>query len=146
MPRKEGRDIGTLGDDHKLALFILRGGEARKFAIKDFLASFIRGLVDRLDMEPAGDPRICEYPLNDGKGGVGYTIFQPITTSYLQLSIVIDTWPELRGGTLLIHSCKWFETHLIQVYLAKTFGAQVQAADICFDLINERPLIWREYG
>jgi hypothetical protein len=97
-------------------------------------------------MEPAGDPIIREYPLNNGKGGVGYTIVQPITTSYLQLSMIFDTWPELAGGTLLIHSCKWFETNLIQAYLARTFGAQVQAADLCFDLEKERPLIWREYG
>lgn len=97
-------------------------------------------------MEPAGDPEIYEYPLEDGKGGIGYTVFQPITTSYIQFSLVMDTWPELRGGTLLVHSCKYFETHLVQAYLIGTFGAQVQAMDVTFDLVKERPLIWREYG
>lgn len=52
----------------------------------------------------------CSYPI-DGRGGVGFTIFQPITESF----IVIDAWPDLGGGYLMICSCK-------SVHLAVVIG------------------------
>jgi S-adenosylmethionine/arginine decarboxylase-like enzyme len=56
-----------------------------------------------LGMSPCGDPGVWRYPV-DGKGGLGMTIMQPITESFL----AIDTWPDHDGAYLIIASCRRF--------------------------------------
>jgi hypothetical protein len=54
-------------------------------------------------MTKAPGASACKYPVN-GKGGIGYTYFCPITES----CIVVDAWPTFGGAYLLICSCKLF--------------------------------------
>jgi len=57
-----------------------------------------------MNMTSAGKASVWRYPTHDGKGGLGATICQPITESFL----VIDTWPDHDGAYLHISSCKKF--------------------------------------
>jgi len=57
-----------------------------------------------LGMDPAGKAAIFHYPLDNGKGGTGLTVCQPITTSFM----VVDVWPDFDGAYLHISSCKKF--------------------------------------
>ena len=62
---------------------------------------FIDSMTLALGMNKAAEPAIWFYPQN-GKGGTGHTICQPITESF----ICLDTWPTHRGAYLMICSCK----------------------------------------
>ena len=63
-------------------------------------ADMVEELVSVLGMSKAPGSSLCKYPV-DGKGGSGYTMFQPITESF----IAFDSWPDLSGGYLVICSC-----------------------------------------
>ena len=92
-------------------------------------------------MEAMGKPIVLPYPIL-GRGGVGFTIFQPITTSY----IAFDTWPELKGGAILIVcSCRPFDEEVVRTMLAQTFNGTVQSGQLDVDLLTEGVLQWREY-
>lgn len=65
---------------------------------------FLDELTRAMGMAVAGDPATWYYPLEDGKGGTGMTMIQPITESFLAL----DTWPDHGGAYLMICSCKSF--------------------------------------
>ena len=93
-------------------------------------------------MEAMGKPVVLPYPIL-GRGGVGFTIFQPITTSY----IAFDTWPELKGGAILIVcSCRPFDEEVVRNMLARTFNGTVQSGQLDVDLLTEGVLQWREYS
>jgi hypothetical protein len=82
-------------------------------------------------MEAMRGPIVLAYPVL-GRGGVGFTIFQPITTSY----IAFDTWPELKGGAILIVcSCRPFEEETVRTMLTKTFGGTVQSGQLEVNLM-----------
>ena len=79
---------------------VLRGHLAER-SWREFLVRAIKAL----DMSPAGDPAIWNYPTADGKGGVGATICQPLTESF----VVLDYWDDHKGAYLHISSCKRFD-------------------------------------
>lgn len=55
-----------------------------------------------IDMDMAGlESATWHYPL-EGRGGVGFTMVQPITTSYM----VWDTWPDHNAAYFQVVSCK----------------------------------------
>jgi len=60
-------------------------------------------LIEALGMNSGPESMFCDYPYK-GKGGVGFTYFQPITESFMTW----DVWSDLKGGYLLICSCKLF--------------------------------------
>lgn len=67
----------------------------------------IKDIIDALEMSPAPGSTMCTYPVPEtGKGGIGFTLFQPITDSFL----AIDAWPLLDGFYVVIASCKPFLT------------------------------------
>lgn len=66
--------------------------------------AFLVECARALDMHPIADPAVWEYPM-DSKGGVGTTIVQPITESFL----AIDTWSDHQGAYLIVASCRRFE-------------------------------------
>jgi S-adenosylmethionine/arginine decarboxylase-like enzyme len=68
---------------------------------RDFLNEAARDM----NMSPIAKPAVWTYPLY-GEGGVGSTIVQPITESFLAL----DTWPDHGGAYLMICSCRSYST------------------------------------
>lgn len=89
-----------LGDEMYFQGLVLRGAlDARGW--RRFLAT----CATDLGMTPAGEPATWTYPTDEGAGGSGLTIVQPITESFLAL----DTWSDRGGAYLFICSCKRFE-------------------------------------
>jgi len=102
---------------------------------------FVRSLADAIDMQTTGTAMVCPYPTADGKGGLGFTIFQPITTSY----IAFDTWPEVSGGAiLLVCTCKEAFFRIGKRMLRQTFGGTVETVEIQADLTRKGARIWHE--
>jgi hypothetical protein len=66
--------------------------------------AFLVACAKAMGMEPAGAAAHWKYPTVGGKGGVGHTLCQPITESFL----VIDTWEKFDGAYLFIASCRKF--------------------------------------
>jgi S-adenosylmethionine/arginine decarboxylase-like enzyme len=65
-------------------------------------------------MTPVHKATKYQYPV-EGKGGVGFTIFQPITESFMAL----DAWPDHDGAYLFICSCKDFDKEKVVEYLVR---------------------------
>lgn len=78
---------------------VLRG----RLSVEEWKA-FLVECVHAMDMTPAGDPAVWRYPNEEGKGGVGTTICQPITESF----IVADVWDDHDGAYLHVSSCRPF--------------------------------------
>jgi len=70
---------------------------------------FIKQVTSSIGMDAVGDPALWEYPVND-KGGVGFTLCQPITESF----IILDTWPDHGGAYLFVCSCKSFSAEQLR--------------------------------
>ena len=89
-------------------------------------------------MEAMGRPIVLPYPVL-GRGGVGFTIFQPITTSY----IAFDSWSELKGGAILIVcSCRPFDEEKVRTMLTETFNGTVQSGQLIVNLLEDGLLNW----
>lgn len=67
--------------------------------------ALVKDLVHAIGMTPAGDPHVWTYPNGAGAGGVGQTIIQPLTESF----IALDSWDDHVGAYLFICSCKPFD-------------------------------------
>lgn len=59
------------------------------------------GLIQKIGMTPARSHPVDDYPLPNGLGGNGYTLFQPLTESYL----VADVYYDRNETELLISTC-----------------------------------------
>jgi hypothetical protein len=66
--------------------------------------TLIQSVVDAINMTPAHNRTVCQYPVGESLGGIGFTVFQPITESFL----VLDAWPKATAphAYLVIGSCK----------------------------------------
>ena len=85
----------VFGSRMKVLLMSVKGDVS-----EDIGTRLVQRLVKALGMSVAPGSSLCKYPV-DGKGGTGYTMFQPITESF----IAFDAWPDLSGGYLVICSC-----------------------------------------
>jgi hypothetical protein len=79
--------------------------------------AFLKNLVEVIGMTAVSEPVVCSYPLPNGAGGVGHSIFVPITESF----VVLDTWSDHNGAYLFVCSCKPFALHDIDS-VAGDFG------------------------
>jgi hypothetical protein len=95
------------------------------------LAHVLSSLVDFVGMDTAGmEATICEYPLPDGRGGVGVTVFQPLVESF----VVADSWPDLEDSQgrpiprayICLGSCKRYNTEAVSAFLAKELGPVIR--------------------
>lgn len=66
---------------------------------------FLLDCIAEMGMTTAGLAALWKYPTDDGKGGVGLTLCQPMTESFM----VADVWPDHGGAYLHISSCKAFD-------------------------------------
>ena len=66
---------------------------------------FLLDCIVEMGMTSAGDAATWHYPTDDGKGGNGLTVCQPMTESFM----VADVWPDHSGAYLHISSCKAFD-------------------------------------
>lgn len=66
--------------------------------------SFLDAVIKAIGMSPVHQRAHWKYP-ESGLGGVGHTLVQPITESF----VCLDTWEDHRGAYLVICSCRKFE-------------------------------------
>lgn len=84
----------------------------------------LRECLTAMGMTPAGEPAFWRYPTDEGKGGYGMTICQPMTESF----VVVDTWPDHDGAYLHISSCMRFDPAKLVV--------PVRAAGLVIDFVG----------
>ena len=106
--RSYGRGEHPLGRRMYSRGIVLRG----RVGVRTWKALLV-AIARAMDMDPVGEAVVWRYPVygrnNEGKGGFGQTIMQPITQSF----IVVDTWPDHDGAYLFICSCKrWWPAQL----------------------------------
>jgi hypothetical protein len=80
---------------------------------------FLREITEAIGMDPVAEPACWQYPYN-GKGGVGFTLCQPITESFLCL----DVWQDHNGAYLFICSCVSIKAQKLYPVIAR-FGLNV---------------------
>lgn len=80
---------------------------------------FVRALPPAIGMTAVREPTVDSYPI-DGKGGVGHTLFQPLTESF----IVIDTWSDHSGAYLFVCSCRAYFSADVDA-VAHAFGLKL---------------------
>jgi hypothetical protein len=88
-----------LGQRMRVAGIVLRG----KLPVTEW-QHFLIDVTRKIGMEAVREPVVCAYPIENGKGGTGHSIFLPITESFL----VLDTWSDHEGAFLFICSCRPF--------------------------------------
>lgn len=92
--------------------------------VKDLSVNEVLGLIERvtlyLDLKTVGFPTITEVPSLTKKGGIGFTIFQALLTSF----IVLEFWSEDIENILYLHicSCKKYDTKKLEDLIKKEFS------------------------
>ena len=86
----------TLGTHKKKYCFAARG-----ILGPDDLISIIYQIIKVCGMTPARGCRVDTYPYLE-KGGIGFTVYQPLMESYL----VADVYTDLNETEILISTCK----------------------------------------
>jgi S-adenosylmethionine/arginine decarboxylase-like enzyme len=84
-----------LGEKMRVLVAVVVGDVTEESGMK-----LVKELVEGIGMSVAPEQLMCRYPV-DGKGGFGYTFFQPLTESF----VALDSWPDLGGAYLFICSC-----------------------------------------
>ncbi len=84
---------------------------------EDDWRAFLLEAISAMGMSASGEAACWRYPTENGKGGLGMTICQPMTESFM----VIDTWDAHDGAYLHISSCQRFNSADLTVP-AQTFG------------------------
>jgi len=86
----------TLGTHKKKYCFVAQG-----ILGPDDLIPIALQMVKACGMTPAREPRVDTYPYLGG-GGHGFTLYQPLTESYL----IADVYSDLNETEVLISTCK----------------------------------------
>lgn len=90
----------TLGKLMHSQSFVVRG----RLSIEEWKL-FMASIVESVGMTSAGQAAVWEYPTIEGKGGLGWTICQPLVESFS----VLDIWSDHDGAYLQISSCRKFD-------------------------------------
>ena len=112
----------TLGTNLFISGYCVRG----HFSPQEIEARLIH-LIEQIKMETGGMPAdVRIYPLND-KGGVGSTVFQPLTDSASMGlapggAMIGDTWHDHDHTFFLIASCKTYDFRAVGDWLNSHVG------------------------
>jgi len=137
--------VKVLGQKVRVAGYALQG-----ICAPEDLVCIMRGVIELIGMTTGGlEPIIRQYPLPNGKGGLGHTIFLPmgVQKEYLPLKtqlalwllkktrfsnlifqplvesfIAADDYIELNKTCVLVVSCLPFNSYEVGRYLAKRIG------------------------
>ncbi len=94
----KGYSMDKLGENMQLVALPLRGDITQSLCL-----SLTKTITKKIGVKMVKGKSICIYPVG-GKGGYGFTYFQPFTESFLAW----DIWSNLNGAYLVICSCKPF--------------------------------------
>jgi hypothetical protein len=101
---------------HAMGMVLHGGFDASPHPPEEAWIEFLRKVAKAIGMSPVAEPVVFTYPLQ-GKGGIGQTVFMPISESFLAL----DTWSDHSGAYLLVCSCRSYASDDIDAVAAK-FG------------------------
>jgi hypothetical protein len=89
-----------------------------------------------LGMDTGGmKPMVWVYPLPNGRGGIGETVVQPLSSPDWPITIVqplvesfvvADAWPELEKTYVVLASCRPFNAMALATYLQREIGRVLQ--------------------
>lgn len=102
-----------LGKGIQVAAFALQGSVELADAVR-----LVESVSDTLNVKRVYSNTLCQYPTPEGGGGKGYTLFQPITESF----IAIDAWEDHGGLYLFVVSCVPFEVARLLAVVCKYYA------------------------
>jgi S-adenosylmethionine/arginine decarboxylase-like enzyme len=120
MEERQNAGGKNFGEGLRVAIFSCKGAsnEAICNEINQKVIAAIKMNKDELA------PKCWEYPLENGKGGIGLTLVQPLVESF----IAWDTWPSHDGAYLFVVSCKEYDPLIVETILNEYF--EVKQKDI----------------
>ena len=115
MNTDDRKNVGgrNFGEGLKVSIFACRGAsnEALCNEINQRILSTIR-------MNSGGmSPKCWEFPTEEGKGGSGITLVQPLVESF----IIWDTWVDNDGAFCFVVSCKEYDSDIVENILGEYF-------------------------
>lgn len=99
----------TLGANERLACFRFPTVPSVSRCVE-----IVRIIICAIGMTLDGKPVINIYPNQDGKGGTGVQIYQPLVESFM----IIGTWPAHGFIRIYLASCKQYEVDKVDHLLA----------------------------
>ena len=101
----------VLGERLYVSVYVVRSAPAL-----EEMKILLKKAVAFIGMDAAGmPPKAWVYPLNDGRGGVGETICQPLVESF----IVSDSWRDLGKAYVVLTSCREYSPQAVAAFLSK---------------------------
>jgi hypothetical protein len=140
----------ALGQELYSAVLAVQGRISKPEALR-LLALIIRNIKMRTGGMPA---QVWDYPTAAGEGGAGqsiiqpcFTLVQPLVESLSQIipgSAAIDTWQELDGFYVIVHSCRYFKANSLVRYLF-TLGWPVLSWNYSRTRLAQSPTWWSRF-
>lgn len=125
-------------------LKVLGQGDPKLLGNVEFVRRFITDMVQRVGMQPLGEPVLHDVPLAieklgrepfEDEGGVTGQIFGHVTlsTSHVFMFIALHTWPMRAEFNLDVYSCREFEREEIEGFVEDLCHCQkFQSTDVSF--------------
>lgn len=106
----KGKDFGSA---IKVSIFACKGKSSEQLCndINTTVISAINMNISNLS------PKCWQYPLENGKGGTGITLIQPLVESF----VAWDTWVDYEGAYFFVVSCKEYDPKIIEDILSNHF-------------------------
>lgn len=148
--------MSNLGDRLQLGVWCVRSVKP-----PDAMARVLRGVVRTIGMHHNDmPPAVWQYPLPDGRGGIGHTICLPygqnmplsrwqrfkfrlaawilgrqrfasmVFQPLTESFVISDDYPELNKTYIVLCSCVPFNAHSVTRYLIKTMGPDVHLKEL----------------
>jgi hypothetical protein len=105
----EKREV--LGERLYVSVYVVRSAPA-----PEEMEILLKKAVAFIGMDAAGmPPKAWVYPLNDGRGGVGETICQPLVESF----VLSDSWRDLGKTYIVLASCRRYSPEAVAAFFAR---------------------------
>jgi|GEM_PF-6131126 len=99
----------------------IEGWTCRGWMSHERMSEIVDFLIRSIGMEPGRECRIDHYPYK-GKGGAGYTLYQPLTDSWA----VADIYTDLNQTKFTLASCKPFQNEIVCDLLEVLIGPVIR--------------------
>jgi hypothetical protein len=104
---------GAFGAGLRVSVFACRGESSESICNE-----INTRVLNAIKMNTGGIfPSCWNFPTNEGKGGTGITLIQPLVESFL----IWDTWVENKGAYLFVVSCKEYDAEVVENILREYF-------------------------